>query len=247
MSKRDDGTSDGSKGDVSLRFSETVEAHHERIDVDEWDRTYVVGDVHGCPHTLDRLLEEIDPSDNDLVLFVGDLVRKGPDSHAVVETVRERDNFSAVRGNNEQKIIDGRKTVDELTDADREYIESLPVVISWDDGMVVHGGIDVRKPLSEHTVGELLNMRSLAPEGGYERPFWFEQQHEHPRVFFGHTVMARPFATDSAVGLDTGAVYGGKLTAYDCLGDEFISVDPVENYESRSDDSIVTPNVPVRC
>ena len=226
-----------------LTLDATLDADHRRLDSDDWDDIYVVGDVHGCRATLERLLDSLAPDRNDLVVFVGDLVRKGPDSEGVLDVVRSRPNLLSVRGNNEQKLVDGRKSVDSLTDDDLAYLDSLPAVISWDDAAVVHGGIDHRKPVAEHTLAELLNTRSLAPEGGYERPFWFETRRESPRIFFGHTVLAEPFESDHAVGLDTGCVYGGRLTAYDYRDSVFRSVEPPETYRSRSADSIVEPRL----
>ena len=220
---------------------------HRRIDASEWRDIYVIGDVHGCRATLDRLLERLDPAETDLLVFVGDLVRKGPDSQGVVERVRQMDNAVSVLGNNEAKLLRGDKTLPELTDADHDYIESMPVVLSWEDSMAVHGGIDHRKSLTNHSREDLLNMRSLTDSGGYTRPYWFEQRRERPRVFFGHTVLAHPFETDCAVGLDTGCVYGGQLTAYDCTRAEFIAVDPVETHVSRSEDSIVEPTPGFEC
>jgi len=214
---------------------------HERIDSTAWADIYVVGDVHGCRGTLERLLDELAPSVDDLVVFVGDLVRKGPDSSGVLDLLRARPNLRAVRGNNEQKLLDGRSSLDSLTDDDLSYLASLPAVLSWDDVMVVHGGIDHRKPLADHSLTELLNTRSLAPEGGYERPYWFETRETLPRVFFGHTVLAEPLESRYAVGLDTGCVYGGQLTAYDYRAGGLHAVDPPETYRSRSSDSIVDP------
>ena len=218
-----------------------VDIPHQRIDSTAWEDIYVVGDVHGCRDSLERLLDSLSPSRDDLVVFVGDIVRKGPDSRGVLELVRERPNFRTVRGNNEQKLVDGRASLDALTDDHLAYLESLPVLLSWDDVVVVHGGIDHRKPLAEHTLTELLNTRSLAPEGGYERPYWFETRDRLPQVFFGHTVLTEPLVSRYAVGLDTGCVYGGQLTAYDYRAGTPRAVDPPEAYHSRSADSIVEP------
>lgn len=228
-----------------LTLGPKIDASHHRIDSSEWDDIYVVGDVHGCRETLERLLETLAPSADDLVVFVGDLVRKGPDSKGVLDLVRGNSNFYSVRGNNEQKFIDGGTSLDSLTDDDIDDLESLPVLISWDDVVVVHGGIDHRKPLVEHTLTELLNSRSLVPDASYERPYWFETRRELPRVFFGHTVLATPFDSEHAVGLDTGCVYGGQLTAYDYRAGELISVDPSETHVSRSADNIVEPRLHV--
>jgi len=226
---------------LPLDSNDSLERVHQRLDADRWEDIYIVGDVHGCLAELEALVEKLSVGRDDLVVFVGDLVRKGPDSCGVFEFVMKRPNMFTVRGNNEEKLIDGDAELPALGPEHLEYIESLPVIISWDNVAVVHGGIDHRKPLAEHSVEELLNMRSLSEEGGYNRPFWFETRCESPRVFFGHTVLSEPLETESAVGLDTGCVHGHQLTAYDYRASRFVTVSPETTYVDRSSDSIVTP------
>ena len=43
------------------------------------ERHIIIGDVHGCLRELDLLLEGILPQPQDQVIFVGDLVDKGPE------------------------------------------------------------------------------------------------------------------------------------------------------------------------
>jgi serine/threonine protein phosphatase 1 len=226
---------------ISTRLNGNFEDTYRRLDADRWEKIYIVGDVHGCLSEFEALLRKLSVGSDDLVVLVGDLVRKGPKSREVLEYVMERPNVCTVRGNNEQKVIDGDAELPELDAEHLEYIESLPVVLAWDDAVVVHGGINHRKPLSDHTIYDLLNMRSLAPEGGYNRPFWFETRRKHPRVFFGHTVLSEPLETTWAVGLDTGCVYGRQLTAYDYQESRFVSVSSQTTHRERSSDSIVTP------
>jgi serine/threonine protein phosphatase 1 len=220
-------------------FGATVEADHERIDSSAHDEIYVVGDVHGSRTALESLLATLDLGEDDLVVFVGDLVRKGPDSPGVVDLVRGDDRLVSVRGNNEQKIVAGRKSPAWLREGDREYFASLPIVISFDDAIVVHGGVNPERPLADHTREALLTMR--APQGsGYDGPLWYEAYDGPHRVFFGHTVHERPVEREYAVGLDTGCVYGGTLTAYDYRRDRFLTVDPTATHQKRSDEKIVT-------
>ena len=215
-------------------FSQAVEPVHERIDTSAYRDIYVVGDIHGSRSALESLLATLDPGPEDLV---GDLVRKGPDSPGVVDLVRDDDRLVTVRGNNEQKIVRGDKDPGWLRDGDREYFESLPIVVSFDDAIVVHGGIDPERPLSDHSAEELLTMR--APHGsGYDGPFWYEDYDGPYRVFFGHTVHERPVERDHAIGLDTGCVYGGQLTAYDDRRGEFVTVDPATTHQNRSTEKI---------
>ncbi|OYR54630.1 metallophosphoesterase family protein [Halorubrum halodurans] len=233
--------------DVSTTVSDAdlhpaVAERHRRLDVTDRDDVYVVGDVHGCIEELRRLMDRLDPGPDDLVVFVGDLVRKGPDSKAVVEFVRERENLVSVRGNNEDKLIHDRKRLDDLGDADRRYLESMPVALSWDDALVVHGGVDPTRPLATQGIESLLNCRSVPPGNGYAGPFWFETRRGAPRTFFGHTVLDEPVRTEWAVGLDTGCVYGGSLTAYDYRDDAFVSVPARETYEARPDEKVVDPD-----
>ena len=69
-------------------------------------RAYVVGDVHGRLDLLDRLLAEIDgeiaarPPRKILLVFLGDLIDRGPSSAQVVERLRSyrRDGIRTVDG-----------------------------------------------------------------------------------------------------------------------------------------------------
>lgn len=217
-------------------FSPAVERQHRRYQVSASDAVYVVGDVHGCIDELERLLAELAPSEDDLVVFVGDLVGKGPDARAVVDLVRDREYAVSVRGNCEaQQLRAGNDA--SLAPAALEWLASLPVVISWPGALVTHAGIDPRKPLAEQTVADLQRVRSLGARSGYEPPYWFEAYDGPRRIYFGHTVLNRPLLTPHAIGLDTGCVYGGELTAYDVREERTISVDS-RGYVQRDPGSI---------
>ncbi|TYT62710.1 metallophosphoesterase family protein [Natrialba swarupiae] len=215
----------------------SVPFDHRRIDLEDYDDVYVVGDVHGCLDALERLLSTLNLGENDLAIFVGDLVRKGPESVAVLERVRRSPKLCSVRGNNEQKLLEGDASLSNFGRAEYEYVESLPLAISWDGGLVVHGGVDPNRELTAHSSRDVLTMRS--PNGdGYDGPFWFDAYEGPPRVFFGHTVLEEPLEREWVIGLDTGCVYGGYLTAYDVRRDRFITVSTTE-HTSRSDDKFV--------
>jgi serine/threonine protein phosphatase 1 len=220
-------------------FGDDVADQHRRIDRDAWDDVYIVGDVHGCLPTLSRLLAELDPGTDDLVVFVGDLVRRGPDSAGVVELVRSRPNFVSVRGNNEQKLLDGRRELDSLGEDDLSWLADRPLALSFDGHLVVHGGVDPRKRLAEHSPTELMNLESLAADGG--RPYWWERYEGPRRVFFGHKVLERPHVGEHAVGLDTGCVYGGALTAYDLRRDRVVAVEPETTHRERRLEKFLAP------
>jgi len=234
-----DGAADSDPGEsAALAFGPDVAPDHRRFDADRVEDLYVVGDVHGCLSELRTLWDRLDPGADDFVVFVGDLVRKGPDSEGVVEFVVGRDNAVSVRGNNEAKVARGRVPTD-WSAAVREAVASFPLVVSWGEGMAVHGGVHPTAPLVDHDPDDLLEMRAVPPGNGYDGPFWFERYEGPPRVFFGHTVLEEPLVDDWAVGLDTGCVYGGALSAYDCRRDRIVSVEAEQAYRNRADEKFV--------
>jgi len=215
-------------------LSAGVEAQRRRLDAGVWENLYVVGDVHGCRDAAERLLAALDPSPSELVVFVGDLVRRGPDSPGVVELVRSAPNLLSVRGNNEQKLVTGRRPPAGLSADQLRWLRGLPVAVSWEGALVVHGGLDTRKPAAEQTVDDLQTTEAVG-----ER-FWWQAYDGPARVFFGHKVLAEPYVTPSAVGLDTGCVYGGPLTAYDCARERTVSV-PGEQHKQRAPERFLDP------
>src|SRR5450755_2952250 len=71
-------------------------------------RTILVGDVHGCSWELETLLDRITFGSGDRLVFVGDLVARGPDSLGVLDVAR-RTGAIIVRGNHEQKLLEWRR------------------------------------------------------------------------------------------------------------------------------------------
>ncbi len=221
-------------------FGPSVAPAHTRLDAGAYDDIYVVGDVHGCIAELRRLWKRLAPGREDLVVFVGDLVRKGPASEDVVDFVRARDSATSVRGNNEEMVLRGDADAG-LSPASRGAIESFPLVVSWDGTVVVHGGVCPDRPFEEHTPADLLETRAIPPERGYDGPFWFESYQGPPRILFGHTVLTEPLVGEWAVGLDTGCVHGGALTAYSSGQRTVVSVPAERTYVPRPDEQILEP------
>lgn len=73
--------------------------------------TYVIGDIHGRPDLLDQLINNL-PWDveQDKIVFLGDLIDRGPDAPGVIERVMElatlNPNVIVLRGNHEQMMLD---------------------------------------------------------------------------------------------------------------------------------------------
>jgi len=73
---------------------------------DDPARLLIIGDVHGMLEQLEALLVKADFSSSrgDRVIFVGDLINKGPKSSAVVQYTMDI-NATSVRGNHEDKVL----------------------------------------------------------------------------------------------------------------------------------------------
>ena len=50
-------------------------------------RTIAIGDIHGCADELEQLLQLIQPTADDTLVFLGDYIDRGPDSQRVINTV----------------------------------------------------------------------------------------------------------------------------------------------------------------
>jgi hypothetical protein len=194
-------------------------------------RTLVIGDVHGCIDELVELLTISGWSPRDRLVLAGDLVAKGPDSKAVVELARASGAL-AVLGNHEAHVLKAREghavalkgthrhVAETLSEADWQYLERLPLWLDFPElnTLVVHAGVLPHVPLEQQPRHLLLNMRSIDAEGNgttrvsHGRP-WAELW-EGPRfVVFGHDALRKLQRHPHALGLDTGGVAGGQLSA----------------------------------
>ncbi|OQX69963.1 MAG: hypothetical protein B6A08_02015 [Sorangiineae bacterium NIC37A_2] len=198
-------------------------------------RTIWIGDVHGCAHELGSLLGEIGPTEGDQVVFVGDLVARGPDTRGVLRIAREVSAL-AVRGNHEHRLLlahQARKKGErgprlgssheallrELDDEEWAQLEAMPLSLEFPSHnvRVVHAGVAPGVPFEEQQAWTLLHIRSLtgrgAPSDRYSEVSWAKSYAELPHIVFGHNAQAGLQLETHATGLDTACVYGGRLTA----------------------------------
>ena len=211
------------------------------------ERTIVIGDVHGCYFELMALLEEVRARDTDRIIFVGDVIAKGPSSREVLEFIRRRRKCESVLGNHEHALL-RLLSGDEQIEVDRthlraaaalggelsvymERISQFPPYLDLGDYLVVHAGIRPGLPLEKQSLEDLTQLRTL--NGGGASVPWYERYRGHKKVIFGHTVFAAPLLTENAIGIDTGCVYGGSLTAVVLPERRLVSMPAVKAYAGR--------------
>lgn len=204
-------------------------------------RAIIVGDVHGCSAELRTLLDRVGyVRGSDTLVFVGDLVARGPDSLGVLDVVRESGGI-IVRGNHEDRLLAWRhamlarargefalapdlgrlhnEVAHSLRTEDWELLESTPVThfLESNQTLVVHAGLVPGIPLEQQDPRIMMRIRSVGDRGeardhGGATP-WGARYMGPPHVVFGHAASLDAQLHPFATGIDTGCVYGGYLTA----------------------------------
>lgn len=197
-------------------------------------RSLFIGDVHSCADELSDLIDRAALVSGDRVFFTGDLLSRGPKPHEVLRLYRQLSAQAPV-GNHEQRLVDAHRArtrgekgprlspshqaiVSELREEDWELLEALPLFVHVPEhGIVVaHAGVDPALPLSEQDPWVVTHIRSLNEHGKPSEKWgrlWAESYHGPAHVVFGHNARKTPQLHPFATGLDTGCVYGGRLTA----------------------------------
>jgi serine/threonine protein phosphatase 1 len=204
-------------------------------------RMFVVGDIHGCAPELEALLAALPLEAGDTLAFVGDYIDRGHHSKDVVDmmiAVRARTDIETVflRGNHEDMCLgylgrQGRwgeawrmnggsatlesygmlpnvpiaEAVERIPAAHLEFMESLLPSYVAGRHLLVHAGIRPGRALVDQDEEDMLWIR----EEFISRP------HDLPQtVIFGHTPQRNVLVDlPYKIGIDTGCVYGGWLTA----------------------------------
>jgi hypothetical protein len=229
-------------------------------------RLVAIGDVHGCLKELEELLKLIQPSAKDLIVFLGDLVDRGPDSKGVVDCVRELQltypYVFSVLGNHDEKHcrkeyhleltrynpgykdpMKAKSLFDEthltLLHDDLVWLAACPdsIILCPPDPqysgyfrILTHAGLLPRNWRNQPTKGlvrnRFLDSKTLSPVSLCTRdgnPFsqpvntvsWQSVWSDScSRVITGHIVFPEVQVLNNCYSVDTGCVFGGKLTAY---------------------------------
>jgi serine/threonine protein phosphatase 1 len=212
----------------------------------ENDKTFVVGDIHGCLGMLTRLMDKIDwRPDKDNLIFLGDYIDRGLDSKGVVDFILELRRFSprvqCLIGNHEELFLDflnggdlhaflvngGLTTLQSyrldyrsdkpLIPAEHlSFFQSLRPWIELQEFYLVHAGFRPAVDIERQAIEDMLWIRE---------PFISSDYDFGKPVIFGHTPFVEPLVRENRIGLDTGAVYGNRLTCLELPAMSFHSVE----------------------
>ncbi len=232
----------------------------------------IIGDVHGCGEELSALLgrlgyrietglvgPKVIPPEGRRVVFVGDLVDRGPKIPEVLRLVMkmvEEGTAFCVPGNHDMKLmrkLKGRDVqlthglADSIEQIERETPEFKQSVIKFLDDLVSHYVFDDAKLVVAHAgmkeemqgrgSGKVRDFALFGETTGetdeYGLPVrynWAAEYRGKAMVVYGHTPVAEPEWLNRTINIDTGCVFGGKLTALRYPEKELVSVPALRTY-----------------
>ncbi|CAN5699355.1 metallophosphoesterase family protein [soil metagenome] len=209
-------------------------------------RTIIIGDIHGCSAELTKLLELVPWQATDRLIFLGDLVNKGPDPAGVIETVRAL-NCTCLRGNHESNHLqwnagkaepkpDSKVTRQLMTEAEyAAYLEmarKMPLYFQDDRLIAVHAALLPGVPMVLQPADILTGEQTL-------KNSWKDKLYLEVPLVVGHKRYSekdesKPYVVAGKFyGLDTGCVYGGALTALALPTGEIWQVKAARDYAGR--------------
>ena len=156
--------------------------------------------MHGCYQPLQRLLGVLPK--NDHVVFCGDVINRGPQTTTTMQlawSLVTAGKATWLRGNHEQALL--QTLAGPALNSPNPWLtrlQHLPTVF-WGNGWVAtHAGFD----------------SNGHPDLTIREPFWEHYDGSHGLVVVGHTPRPDVERHGRIVMVDTGAVSGGKLSAY---------------------------------
>lgn len=207
-------------------------------------RSFIIGDVHGMLDSLTVLLDALRVTDEDLLIFVGDLVDRGPQSKGVVSLLMERESRGGpqvvLTGNHEEMLL---RAHTETTDSQGVFgliwarhggvrtLASYGGSVPPDHLAYLFGLADVVEGIGRHEitaahawVGSAASYHTETVR--WARPWRSNGDRGGRMAVIGHTIVPAPTWHGDHLLIDTGAFLGsgGALTALDADTLEVTSV-----------------------
>lgn len=230
----------------------------------------IIGDVHGCfdelvelirqlGHNVDETAFTVQPANGRKLVFVGDLVDRGPKVPQVLKLVMNAvasDAAFCVPGNHDAKLmrkLRGREvqithglaeSLAQLADEPEDFrkrvakfIDDLVSHYLLDDGKLVVAHAGMKESMQGRGSGAVREFALFGETTGETDEFglpvrynWAAEYRGAATVVYGHTPVPEPEWLNRTINIDTGCVFGGKLTALRYPEKELVSVPAKQTY-----------------
>lgn len=182
-------------------------------------RYIAITDIHGEKRKLDSVLSQIEMRPDDVFVFMGDYIDRGPDSRGVVDRIIELgEKYKCIylTGSHEYALLHaktddyyqflfdnygGPATVrsygsfENIFKIHGDFFRSLQFYYLTDKYLFVHAGINPDYPLEEQDEVDLVYIRSK---------FIYSKHNLPQKIIFGHTEFDAPLVQDDKICIDLG-------------------------------------------
>ena len=201
----------------------------------------------------------VEPPQGRKAVFVGDFVDRGPKVPEVLRLVMGMQKTGAaicVPGNHDVKLVRAlrgknvkpthglaeslsqlEKTPTEFKTQIAEFLDSLVSHYVLDNGKLVVAHAGMKAELQGRASGRVREFAMYGETTGETDEFglpirvnWADEYRGAAMVVYGHTPVAEPQWVNQTINIDTGCVFGGKLTALRYPEEELLSVPAHQTY-----------------
>jgi len=182
-------------------------------------RYIVITDIHGELNKLESVLSKIETRIDDIFVFLGDYIDRGPDSKGVVDKVIDiSKNFETITliGSHEYALLHanidyynylfwnygGPATVksyggkfENILAIHGDFYRNLKFYHLTERYLFVHAGIDPRYSLEDQSEEDLVYIRSA---------FYKNKHNLKQKIIFGHTEFEAPLVQEDKICIDLG-------------------------------------------
>lgn len=179
----------------------------------------VITDIHGELGKLESVLSKIKTHPDDIFVFMGDYIDRGPDSMGVVEKVIAQSQthkciyligsheYAYMHSQNDEYYsflfwnYGGPATVksygsfENIDKIHGDFFRSLKFYHLTDKYLFVHAGINPAYPLEQQDEVDLVYIRGK---------FIYSKHNLPQKIIFGHTEFDKPYIDEGKIGIDLG-------------------------------------------
>ena len=213
----------------------------EKINENDYNRIFVMSDIHGQYDLFLKMLDRIDLKREDLLVIIGDICDRGKKSYEIymkcIKMIKLGYNLKFILGNHEDMLLEDLENDypiryeteysvfrnskyfenKDMKDWHEEnfleeiewlvkWLKNCPLVISGNENIFVHAGLDLNKGLEKQEKETVLWTRE---------EFWLVEnveleEYKGKNIYFGHTpnINGRVSKkTDRIKGIDCGAFF----------------------------------------